>query len=164
MQVYYLKNNKKMKTSLSNKDMEVLSSIKDNRQIVKIKALEDITLLGADHYLGFAAHRKDQYFLNGYQSWTDTAEYYLSKRLRNIKKSPHIISHMFAMDKYGDATFYKYSCRKSHGYDVFYSKGEYESFIYSLNFKTAYLIIELLKNHKKVLHLLGSLFSLRAQF
>ena len=155
MQVYYFKNNKKMKTSLSNKDMEVLSSIKDNRQIVKIKALEDITLLGADHYLGFAAHRKDQYFLNGYQSWTDTAEYYLSKRLRNIKKSPHIISHMFAMDKYGDATFYKYSCRKSHGYDVFYSKGEYESFIYSLNYKTAYLIIELLKNHKKVLHLIS---------
>ena len=90
MQVYYLQNNKKTKTSVSNKDMEVLSSIKDNRQIVKIKALEDITLLGADHYLGFAAHRKDQYFLNGYQSWTDTAEYYLSKRLRNVKKSTKI--------------------------------------------------------------------------
>ena len=80
------------------------------------------------------------YFLNGYQSWTDTKEYKLRERLRNIKKSPHIISHMFAMDKYGDASFYNYSIRKSHGYDVFYSKGKYESFIYNLNYKTAYLI------------------------
>ena len=99
-----------MKASVSNKDMEVLSSFIGNRNIVKLKALSDITLLKADHYLGFAAHRKDRYFLNGYQSWTDTAEYYLSKRLRNIKKSPHIITHMFAMDKYGDSSFYKYSC------------------------------------------------------
>ena len=155
MQIYYLKNNKKMKTSVSNKDMEVLSSIENNRHVVKIKALEDITLLKADHYLNHRVTRKDRYFLNGYQSWTDTSEFYLCKRLRNIKKSPHLIVKQFAMDKYGDSNFYRYSIRKSHGYDVFYSKGQYESFIYSLNYENAYLIIELIKDHKKIIHLVS---------
>ena len=57
---------------------------------------------------------------------------------------------MFAMDKYGDASFYKYSIKKSHGYDVFYSKGKYESFIYNLNSNNAYLIIELIKDKKDI--------------
>ena len=52
------------------------------------------------------------------------------------------------MDKYGDATFYKYSNKKLHGYDIFYAKGNNELFIYNMNFKNAYLIIELLKNKK----------------
>ena len=57
---------------------------------------------------------------------------------------------MFAMDRYGDATFYRYSIRKSHGYDVFYSKGKYEMFIYNLNYKTAYLIVELIKDRSSI--------------
>ena len=54
------------------------------------------------------------------------------------------------MDKYGDSTFYKYSINRLHGYDVFYSKGKYESFIYNLNYKNAYLLIELIKNKKEI--------------
>ena len=154
MQIYYLKNNKKLKTSVSNSDMEVFSTHRHARHVVKIKAKKDLTLLKADHKIAFFVNYKDKYFLNGYQSWTDTAEYYLSKRERNIKKSPHIISHMFAMDKYGDSSFYRYSSRKSHGYDVFYSKGRFESFLYSLNYQTAYLIIELIKD-QRCLHLVS---------
>ena len=120
MQIYYFKNNKKLKTSVSNSDMEVFSTHHHARHVVKIKAKKDLALLKAEHKIAFYVNYKDKYFLNGYQSWTDTAEYYLSKRERNIKKSPHIVTHMFAMDKYGDSSFYHYSSRKSHGYDIFY--------------------------------------------
>ena len=148
MQIYYSRNNKKLKTSVSNSDMKVFSTHHHARHVVKIKAKKDLTLLKADHKIAFFVNHKDKYFLNGYQSWTDTAEFYLSKRERNIKKSPHIITHMFAMDKYGDSSFYRYSIRKSHGYDIFYSKGTFESFLYSLNYETAYLIIELFKDQR----------------
>ena len=143
-----------MKTSVSNADMEVISSHHHSRHVVKIKANKDITLIKGEHKIGFYVNYKDRYFLNGYQSWTDSHEYYLYKRLRNIKKSPHIITHMYAMDKYGDSTFYRYSIKKSHGYDIFYSKGKFESFLYSLNYQTAYLIIELIKD-QRCLHLVS---------
>lgn len=154
MRIYYISEGKKKKTSESNKDLEVFSSHRANRHVVKIKALKDVELVKADHKVAFFVNYFDRYFLNGYQSWTDTREYYLQKRLRNIKKSPHIITHKFAMDKYGDSTFYRYSIKKSHGYDVFYSRGKYECFAYSLNFDTAYLVFELIKD-QRCIHLIS---------
>lgn len=154
MRIFYKVDNKKRKALESNDDLKVSSSYRHNRHVVKVKALKDIELLSADHKVAFFVNYFDKYFLNGYQSWTDTKEFYLQKRLRNIKKSPHIITSKFAMDKYGDSTFYHYSIKKSHGYDIFYSKGRYESFLYSLNFDTAYLIIELIKD-QRCLHLLS---------
>ena len=126
MRLYYQKNGHKHVAKYSDKDVKFDIRMFNNRTTVRIKALEDITLLKADEVIPFNVNFQDLYFLNGYQSWTDTKEFRLAERLRNIKKSPHIISHMFAMDKYGDATFYKYSIKKSHGYDFFYSRGENE--------------------------------------
>ena len=154
MRLYYLKNGHKHVAKYSDKDIKFDIRMFNNRTTVRIKALEDITLLKADEVIPFNVNFQDLYFLNGYQSWTDTKEFKLAHRERNIKKSPHIISHMFAMDKYGDATFYKYSIKKSHGYDLFYSRGENEMLIYSHNFKTAYLIIELIKDRKSI-HLIS---------
>ena len=148
MQIYYFQNNKKTKTSVSNKDIEVLSSHKHNRHVVKIKARKSITLLKADHKVPFYVARSARFFFNGYQSWTDSCEYFLNKRMRNIKKSPHIVTHMFAMDKYGDSSFYRYSANRLHGYDIFYGRGKFECFLYSLNYKTAYLLIEVVKNDR----------------
>ena len=150
MRVSYFKNGKKYTTTTSNADVTISENREGNRTIVKLLAGEEITLAKADITYPCHINFKDLYFLNGYQSWTDTKEYKLSKQLRDIKKSPHIISNMFAMDRYGDATFYKYSIRKSHGYDVFYSKGKHECFIYNLNYKTAYLIIELIKDRSSI--------------
>ena len=150
MRVTYFKNGKKHTTNSSNSDIVLNEARDENHTIIKLVANEDIVLQSADVSYPCHINYKDAYFLNGYQSWTDTKEYHLRDRLRNIKKSPHIISKMFAMDRYGDATFYKYSIRKSHGYDVFYSKGKFESFIYNLNYKTAYLIIELIKDRSSI--------------
>ena len=150
MDIYYSVKGDKKIASVSNNDLSIDFSHDDHHYVVKVTAKEDIKLIKAKHSFPFNINFKDYYFLNGYQSWTDTKEYKLAKRERNIKKSPHIISHMFAMDKYGDSYFYKYSIRKSHGYDFFYSKGKNESFIYSLNGEVAYLLIELIKDQKYI--------------
>ena len=152
MKIAYLKNGKTYKTTASNSDLEVNVLNNDHRYTVNVSAKSDITLVSVNNVIPFHVNFRDLYFLNGYQSWTDSHEYSLFKRLRNIKKSPHIISKMFAMSAYGDSTFYKYSIRKSHGYDFFYSKGKHESFIINLIPNTAYLLIELIKDNRN-LHL-----------
>ena len=154
MRIVYYKNGKRKVTRRGKSDLIYNVQLVNNRTTVIVTARTDIVLDQCDSWLDFDVNFKDLYFLNGYQSWTDTKEYKLAKRLRNIKKSPHIITKVFALAKYGDATFYKYSIKKSHGYDIFYSKGKHESFIFNLNFKTAYLIIELVKDRKNI-HLIS---------
>ena len=151
MKLTYICDHKKITTDVSNGDVTITSSNDGHRQVVSIKANRDIVLETAKIVLDNKANYKDRYFLNGYQSWTDTREFKLNNRLRNIKKSPHIITHMFAMNKYGDSTFYRYSIKKVHGYDIFYSRGKDELFLYNLNYHTAYLIIELTKQLKKII-------------
>ena len=150
MRIVYFKNGKKKETEKSNSDLEFNIQTVNHRTTAILTAKTDICLDQCDEYLDASINYSDLYFLNGYQSWTDTKEYKLAKKLRNIKKGPLIISKVFALAQYGDANFYKYSHNKSHGYDVFYSKGQSESFIFNLNYKNAYLIIELIKNKKKM--------------
>ena len=149
MRIRYLKNNQPLEAVNENEDFSLNSKVAGHRTTITLTAKEDITLGQADTFLEFKVNNQDLYFLNGYQSWTDTKEFKLSKKLRNINNGPHLISKIFALKQYGDVLFYKYSRNKSHGYDVFYSKGQNESFIYSLNYETAYLIIELIKNTKQ---------------
>ena len=157
MDIKYFKNGKKYSNFDTCKDFEIESLKKGGKYTVTLIAKKDIELIEAIDLLPIPTNLKDLYFLNGYQSWTDTKEFKLADRLRNIKKSPHIISHMFAMHAYGDNHFYKYSIKKSHGYDLFYSKGKNESFIYNLNFDVAYLIIEIIKDKRTTLHLISDL-------
>ena len=157
MKINYLKKGKKYSNFDTCKDFELDIVKHKGKMTVTVTAKEDIELIDATDLLPIPSNFHDLYFLNGYQSWTDTKEFKLSDRERNIKKSPHIISHMYAMQAYGDNHFYDYSIRKSHGYDLFYSKGEHESFIYNLNFDVAYLIIELFKDNHRTLKITSDL-------
>ena len=150
MRLEYIVNNRHKKAERSNEDVRFSVHINDEHHQITVTALKDITLKKACEVLPFNVNFHDVYFLNGYQSWTDTKEFYLRKRLRNVKKSPHLVVHKYGMDKYGDSTFYRYSIKKSHGYDVFYSKGRYECFMYNLNYAHAYLLFELIKDRKNL--------------
>ena len=161
MLIKYLKRGVKCSSIDSCKDFELEITKKYSRMSVTLIAKVEIDLVEAVDLLPIHTNHKDLYFLNGYQSWTDTKEFKLSNRLRNIKKSPHIISHMFAMQAYGDNHFYHYSIRKSHGYDLFYSKGKYESFIYNMNFDTSYLLIEIIKDRRSTIRLTSDLKGLK---
>ena len=87
----------------------------------------------------------DLYFINGYQSWTETREFYADARERDVTALPRALVRSFALDRYGDATFYEYDKRVLHGYDVFYVKGKTGAFICNLNAKNAYLIVEVVR-------------------
>ena len=162
MQITYIKSGKIYKTSESNHDLAISTIDDEGRYTIKVKAKNSLTLVSVTKSIPFHVNFKDRYFLNGYQSWTDSHEYKLNKRLRNIKKAPHIISRLFAMKAYGDSIFYNYSIRKSHGYDFFYSKGKYESFIINLIPNDAYLTIELVKDNRN-LHLISDVNGIKLE-
>lgn len=157
MRIKYLKKGKQYWNFDTCKDFEIEATKKGGKNSVTLIAKTDLELVEATDLLPIPTNLHDLYFFNGYQSWTDTKEYKLADRLRNIKKSPHIISHMYAMHAYGDNHFYKYSIKKSHGYDLFYSKGKHESFIFNVNFNVAYLIIEMIKDRRQTLRITSDL-------
>lgn len=92
----------------------------------------------------------DLYFINGYQSWTETREFYGDARERDVRRLPKPLVRSFALDRYGDAVFYEYNKRILHGYDVFYVKGTNEAFVLSLNSRNAYLIAEVVRREGAV--------------
>ena len=156
MKIYYLKKGVKYSNFDTCQDFELELTKKKGKMTAIVTAKQDIELIQAVDLLPIQTNLKDLYFLNGYQSWTDTKEFKLSDRLRDIRKSPHIISHMYAMHAYGDNHFHYYSIRKSHGYDLFYSKGKHESFIYNVNFD-AYLTIEIIKDNRNTIRIYSDL-------
>ena len=87
-----------------------------------------------------AGVRDNLYFLNGYQSWTDTREAFASEAERDVTRLPRALVNAFAFDRYGDASFFPYDRKILHGYDVFYVRGKIEAFLFSRNARFAYLV------------------------
>ena len=85
----------------------------------------------------------DLCFINGYQSWTKTKEFYMSEKERDAKKIFKPLNRIYAFDRYGDATFFDYDPHILHGYDVFFVKRAGGAFILNANVKNAYLVIVL---------------------
>ena len=96
----------------------------------------------------------DRIFVNGYQSWTDSREFFISEKLKSISKFATPIIKKYQFDKYGDYTFKKYS-RKSgefHGYTYSYIRNqEIFKFIGSLTEKNGYTIIQQFVKDNKII-------------
>ena len=124
-------------------DFEISDKFENNRHTIVLKAKRDNLLLDSVSVSMFLheAKRKEVFF-NGYQSWTDSKEIKLKAKEKNIYRSPQAVVKAFAMDKYGDAPFYKYKGRLLHGYDICYSKSGEGFFHFNLNYRTAYLIFQ----------------------
>ena len=131
-------------------DFDIKQSSENNRVKVSLKAKRDITLNKVIDTFSLEFTSYQEVFFNGYQSWTDSKEVKVNAKEKNIYKSPNRIVKQHGMDKYGDATFYKYESYLLHGYDICYSKGNNGFFMFSLNFKNAYLIFEFNKRTGKL--------------
>ena len=131
MQVRYLLNNQEKVTDKSNDDLLFVYEEKKENHIVKVVAKKEIRLLSAVIEEDFEINNNDLYFLNGYQSWTDThlvkPEKY--KEINLHSKAPRFMFNILPVDQYGDSRFYKYGRNKLHSYDIFYTQGENEVFI-----------------------------------
>ena len=150
MSIEYKINEKTFSTKESNDDIIITNTVNGSHHKITVKALKDLTLLDStiDGKIKFS--REDTLFFNGYQSWTDSHEKSYISHENNVYAFKHLIVKKYALDKYGDASFYHYNNFMLHGYDLFYSKGEHESFIYNLNYKNAYLICEYSRLNKKL--------------
>ena len=147
-EVVYLIDGQIKKTATSNEDIIIDSKTEGSRNIVTVKALKPLILKRAYQNLSAKFDKESRFFLNGYQSWTDTKEFLFSEKEKNIYKLPKMLVNMFSFDKYGDAPFYSYRNSKLHGYDIFYIKGKDEFFSFNNNYKNAYLIYEIFKKEK----------------
>lgn len=135
----------------SNEDVTITENKNGMRYSVEVKALCDIELVSAESDKPVSFSKSDLFFLNGYQSWTDTFEYHYKDRLLDGTKIPSYVKNKYALHRYGDCTFHKYDKNVLHAVDVSYLKGNETHFIGNLNYKTAYLNIDYHKKLDKVI-------------
>ena len=147
---------KSVKTpSIGENEIEILSENDGKR--VTITALRDITLDSAVIPIEFKKSRKSSVFVNGYQSWTATKEYVsadnllLSEKQRNLDRLPRNVVEGYAFKSYGSQFFHKADNSSLLGVDYAYVKGKEEIFIGNLNYKNAYLLIEIHKTKNRIL-------------
>jgi alpha-galactosidase len=84
-------------------------------------------------------------YVNGYQSWTDSREFFIDEKMKTITKLVAPIIKKYQFDKYGDYTFKKYSKKPGefHGYTYSYIReGGTLKLIGSLSERNGYTIIE----------------------
>ena len=162
----YIINDKKYDVSESDNNVIIEIKKSAHREKITVKALNDLVLNYASNTLDIEFSDDSKFFLNGYQSWTDTKECYLyekEKIARRAKrffkkfkkndtfgKTRDLLLNRFAFDRYGDVLSYDYSTNKLHGYDIFYIKGKKEFFSYNYNFRNAYLVYEILRKERKI--------------
>jgi len=128
----------------------------EGRRTVLLTAKRDLTLLSHEeqappHFAGGRVGAHNLVFLNGYQSWTDSRERHFLRFEKNLLHLPKGIVETYAFDRYGDYHFYPYDVRRVHGYDVFYRKGARNGFLLNLNYKKAYLIVEVDRRTGRIL-------------
>ncbi|MBO6263972.1 MAG: alpha-galactosidase [Clostridia bacterium] len=168
--LHFSANGKKQKISSAEKELEnklIKISVSDDgeRRIVTVTAKTDIFLEGYREFdiphdkadVGYNDKKGNLYFLNGYQSWTDSREFYCGEREKDVMRLPSALVKAFAFDRYGDATSFKYDKDILHGYDVLYGKGSKEIFVLNANVKNAYLIFEI-ERKSEIINLYSDIF------
>lgn len=84
-------------------------------------------------------------FVNGYQSWTDSREFFLDERMKTISKLAGPVMKKYQFHKYGDYTFKKYSGKRGifHGYTYSYIRdGKFLDLLGSLSERSGFTIYE----------------------
>lgn len=138
------------RTSESDKRLKLEQLQVGSRTTVTLTALEPLTLTAAEISFSHTFDRRDRFFVNGYQSWTDTREYGFGEHLRDVRKIPLPIRKAFGFLNYGEQFFCR--CRRNifHGFDFAYVRGKNPIFIGSHNYRNAYLIIEFCKKTNQI--------------
>ena len=131
-------------------DFELDTKQEGHRSIINIVSHKEIELVEASITFDHQYYEDDSFFLNGFQTWTDSLEYPYDYELRNVHNINKTLLNRFAFDKYGETDFYKYQKHVFHAFDISYLYGNDSLFIGSLNYMNAYLIIEHYKHNNKL--------------
>ena len=135
-------------TGEENEDYTLLLEQSKERVTIRIRAKKPLKLVTSSFEVPCKYDPDDHFYVNGYQSWTDTREYELTEYLHNLKRVPKFIRKMFHFDAYGDAWFMDYQKDNFHSFTYGYQKKKDGSgeLIGSLNEANAYLIIHYKKS------------------
>jgi len=147
----YLVNNQKYEvltdSNFNNQHCEIQYEIKEDTSLellIRIIPKCEMTLQSLNLKDSYNFNQDDLIFVNGYQSWTDSKEFFVNEKMKTLSRLAHTLLPQYQFDKYGDYTFKKSSNKAGdfHGYTYGYiRRGNLYQFIGSLSEKEGYTII-----------------------
>lgn len=102
----------------------------------------------------FRFNKEQSIFANGYQSWTDSREFFADERIKGFSILAEPFKKKYKFDKYGDYTFRRYAGKRGefHGYTYSYIRnGDKISLIGSLSERSGFTIIEEQVNSNRII-------------
>lgn len=106
---------------------------------------EEIEIIELYGLMDYPFSKKEKIFVNGYQSWTDSREFFVHEKIRGISILAKPLMKKYQFDKYGDYTFAKYSKKPGefHGFTYTYMReNQHFKLLGSLSEAQGYTIIE----------------------
>lgn len=134
--------------SYQGEHLDVILQLNDNHELSSLKLSVQphcpLTMHSLIIELKHTFSKNEAIFVNGYQSWTDSREFFLNEKLHRISKLACPLMNKYQFDKYGDTNFKKTSKRWGdfHGYTYGYVRND-DSFalIGSLTERSGFTII-----------------------
>lgn len=137
------------KGSYSNEDFDMTLEINSDKNVNKLKLVifprSELIINKLSIKLPYVFKDNHRIFVNGYQSWTDSREFFINERLRGISKLAKPLIKKYHFDRYGDYNFRKYTGKKGefHGYTYSYIReGLTLELLGSLSERSGYTVIE----------------------
>nr|BAV13128.1 alpha-galactosidase [Clostridium cellulovorans] len=142
----------------SNEDFEAICKIDKNKNIenftLVINPKAQLVIDELIIRMPYKFKESHRIFMNGYQSWTDSKEFFIDDKIRTISSLAKPVIKKYQFHKYGDYTFKKYSRKKGelHGYTYTYIReGENLDLLGSLSEKSGFTIFEVNTKENKVI-------------
>lgn len=149
----YLRGEKSVETSFdsdySNEDFKALVGLSKNEDKEELKLsitpAAELKIQKLSIILPYSFNENHRIYANGYQSWTDSREFFINERMKSISRLAAPVMKKYQFDKYGDYTFKKYSGKRGefHGYTYSYIReGRNFDLLGSLSERNGFTIIE----------------------
>ena len=131
-------------SNFNNQHCEVIQELSDDVLSIQIIPKCEIKIDSLMIKFNFDFNQDDLIYVNGYQSWTDSKEFFADEKMKTLSKFSKPLLPHYQFDKYGDYNFKSYSNHKGdfHGYTYGYIRsGNDYQLIGSLSEKQGYTIL-----------------------
>lgn len=138
--------NMDISSNFNNQHCEVIQEISDDVLSIQIIPKCEIKIDSLMIKFNFNFNQDDLIYVNGYQSWTDSKEFFVDEKMKTLSKFSKPLHPHYQFDKYGDYNFKRYSNHKGefHGYTYGYIRsGNDYQLIGSLSEKQGYTILNI---------------------
>lgn len=131
-------------SNFENQHCKVIQDLNDDTLSIRIFPKRELTINRLFIKFNYNFDKDDLIYANGYQSWTDSKEFFVDEKMKTISKLANPLLPHYQFDKYGDYNFKAYSNVKGdfHGYTYGYvRKGNIYQLLGSLSEKQGYTIL-----------------------